>query len=82
MDDYTDFPSASPVMIAMGVNSQVFVPVRSGERTLGLAICQEIINKHSGTISVDNEIGVGTTFRISISFAVKDESGSKIPISV
>jgi|TARA_B110000263_G_scaffold223256_1_gene212860 signal transduction histidine kinase len=49
---------------------------------LGLVICQEIINKHSGTISVDNEIGVGTTFRISISFAVKDESGSKIPISV
>ena len=49
---------------------------------LGLVICQEIINKHSGTISIDNEIGVGTTFRISISFAVKDESGSKIPISV
>ena len=49
---------------------------------LGLAICQEIINKHIGTISVDSEIGFGTTFRISISFAVKDESGSKIPISV
>jgi hypothetical protein len=40
------------------------------------------INNYSGTISVDIEIGVGTTFRISISFAVKDESGSKIPISV
>ena len=49
---------------------------------LGLAICQEIINKHIGTISVDSEIGFGTTFRISISFAVKDESGFKITISV
>jgi transcriptional regulator with GAF, ATPase, and Fis domain len=82
MDDYTAFPSASPVMIAMGVNSQVFVPVRSGERTLGLAICQEIINKHNGVISVESEMSVGTTFRVSIPFAVKDESESKIQASV
>lgn len=109
MDDYPAFPSATPVMIAMGVKSHrtdgtveivvadngsgispenfenIFEPLYTAKAQgtgLGLAICQEIINKHSGTISVDSEIGVGTTFRISISFAVKDESGSKIPISV
>ena len=82
MDDYTAFSSDSPLMIAMGVNSQVFVPVRSGERTLGLAICQEIINKHNGVISVESEMSVGTTFRVSIPFAVKDESESKIQASV
>ena len=44
---------------------------------LGLAICQEIMNKHIGTISVDSKIGFGTTFRISISFPSKTRAGLK-----
>ena len=36
---------------------------------LGLAICQEIINKHNGSISVESVIGVGTSFTVRIPVA-------------
>ena len=34
---------------------------------LGLAVCYGIIEKHNGKISVRSQVGVGTTFTISIS---------------
>jgi two-component system sensor histidine kinase HydH len=33
---------------------------------LGLAIVQSVVSDHGGTISVDSEAGVGTTFRIEL----------------
>jgi PAS domain S-box-containing protein len=36
---------------------------------LGLAICRRIINEHSGTITIDSEIGRGTTVRMLLPVA-------------
>jgi len=33
---------------------------------LGLSLCYEIIQKHSGTIEVESEVGKGTTFTIRL----------------
>ena len=40
-------------------------PVGSGTG-LGLAVSHQIIERHGGTIDVESEVGVGTTFTISI----------------
>jgi two-component system, NtrC family, sensor kinase len=53
------------------VSSQIFKPFfttkGAGEGTgLGLAICEKIIQAHKGTISVQSEVGVGTTFTIRL----------------
>jgi len=36
---------------------------------LGLAVCYGIIQRHEGTISVDSQLGKGTTFRIALPVA-------------
>jgi signal transduction histidine kinase len=33
---------------------------------LGLILCKNIIENHSGKIEVDSELGKGTTFKISL----------------
>lgn len=33
---------------------------------LGLALCQRIVRQHTGTISVQSEVGVGTTFTVQL----------------
>jgi signal transduction histidine kinase len=36
---------------------------------LGLAVCQEIVKKHHGSISVESEVGAGTSFTVPIPVA-------------
>ena len=43
-----------------------FVTYKKDGTGLGLAICDHIIKAHHGTISVESEIGVGTTFRVAL----------------
>ena len=43
-----------------------FVTYKQNGTGLGLAICKQIINAHGGTISVSSEVGVGTTFRVTL----------------
>jgi signal transduction histidine kinase len=33
---------------------------------LGLSICENIVNKHGGTIWVNSQLGLGTTFHIAL----------------
>jgi signal transduction histidine kinase len=39
---------------------------KKGGHGLGLFVCQEIITRHEGTISVASQLGKGTTFTISL----------------
>lgn len=44
-------------------------PSRSFEGSgVGLALVHELVRQHQGTVDVDSDIGVGTTFRISLPF--------------
>lgn len=45
---------------------QPFVTYKKNGTGLGLAICEHIIKAHGGTISVESEPGVGTTFTITL----------------
>ena len=59
---------------------RIFDPLYSGKSNgtgLGLAICHEVISKHHGSISVESEIGVGTSFTICIPFADEDDARSE-----
>jgi signal transduction histidine kinase len=40
---------------------------------LGLAICQRIVTDMGGTLTVESELGKGTTFRVSVPIAQKKE---------
>lgn len=44
---------------------------------MGLANYHEINSKHHGSISVESETGVGTSFTICIRFADQDDAESK-----
>ena len=43
--------------------------IKSHGTGLGLAICREIVNKHNGSISVESDIGTGTSFTVRIPMA-------------
>jgi len=54
---------------------------RFGGSGLGLAICKHIVEANDGTIGVDSEIGVGSTFWFELPLPVIDASPAKKPAS-
>lgn len=47
---------------------------------IGLALCQRIVTKHEGTIEVESDVGLGTTFHVNLrrSKAVSKTSDAKL----
>ena len=45
-----------------------------GGNGLGLAIAQEIVNLHQGKISIQSELGKGTTFLVELRGRIKDKA--------
>jgi two-component system sensor histidine kinase HydH len=43
----------------------------------GLPICKRIVEAHGGSISVESEVGSGTTFRIRLPIRPKSEEGGE-----
>jgi PAS domain S-box-containing protein len=49
---------------------------------LGLSICRRIVEAHNGNISVESEVGRGTSFMITIPIMPKSEGGEKAWVNV
>jgi signal transduction histidine kinase len=61
-----------PEDIRQSIFDPFFTTKEVGKGTgLGLAICQDIINKHGGKLELASEIGMGTTFSVSIPVVTK-----------
>jgi len=59
--------------IAPEIRSRIFEPffttrpAGTGRGTgLGLAVCHSIVTAHGGTITVESEVGKGSTFRVEL----------------
>jgi len=56
--------------ISEAIKKNLFTPFFSTKKRLGtgmgLALTSRVIRRHGGTIEVDSELGVGTTFRVSL----------------
>lgn len=50
---------------------------RRGGTGLGLAIVKHIVNRHMGSLSIDSQMGTGSTFRVFLPVDHKDVSGSR-----
>ena len=71
----TDTGSGIPEEIRSRIFDPFFTTKEVGKGTgLGLSICFDIIQKHGGEISVESEVGTGTTFvvRLPVSQSKQD----------
>jgi signal transduction histidine kinase len=58
--------------IAADLRERIFAPFfsgREGGTGLGLALVQRMVRAHQGTVTVDSEVGRGTTFRVELPVA-------------
>ncbi|HCY84772.1 MAG TPA: hypothetical protein DHV36_06520, partial [Desulfobacteraceae bacterium] len=46
---------------------------------LGLAIVKKIVDAHSGSVSVDSQLGVGTTFQVKLPLHTQDAADATPP---
>lgn len=66
---FSDTGSGIPEDIRKRIFDPFFTTKKSGEGSgLGLDIVRKIVEKHQGEISVDSEIGQGTTFTVKLPF--------------
>jgi len=66
-----------PVDIVDKIFNPFFTTKAVGEGTgLGLAICHKIVEEHGGTIDVESEEGLGTTFIIRFPTNARDDTGT------
>ncbi len=64
---FTDTGCGIPVDIREKIFTPFFTTKKSGEGTgLGLDIIKRIVDKHHGTISLESEVGVGSTFIVNL----------------
>ena len=61
--------------------SQIFTPLftdKAEGHGFGLSICQAIAKKHGGSITVDSEVGIGSTFVLSLPIHQKEKKGLEV----
>jgi len=79
--DFTD----TGIGISESVMEKLWTPLfttKAKGMGLGLAICKRIVEAHSCCISVESEVGKGTTFTVTIPIKSKPEGGEKIWMNV